>query len=119
MANRLKFALALAAGALLSGCVSVENRCGVTPPSAVFSKVRGTIGVPKGPVPVGNLKSGQTHSAVHLHDWAITGLSAGLIDMALQSAIANSGLTKVYYTDYEQVSYLGFVTTFNITVYGE
>lgn len=118
MANKLGVALALAAGALLTGCVSVQNRAGITPPSALCSNVRGTVGVPKGPVPVG-VKSAKTGCTVHLREWLFTGLSAGMVDMAIQSAVRNSGLKKVYYADYEQVSYLGFVSVFNITVYGE
>ena len=119
MANKLTVALALVAVMLLAGCVSVKNQNGLTPPSALCSVVTGTIGVSKGPVPVGNLKSARTHASVHLHEWVFSGASAGLIDMALQNAVANSGLKKVYYADYEQVSYLGFVTVFNVTAYGE
>ena len=119
MANKFVAALALVAGALLAGCVSVENRNGITPPSALCSNVRGTIGTPKGPVAVGDLKSARTGATVHLREWVFTGVSAGLVDMAVQSAVEKSGLKKVSYVDYEQVSYLGFVSVFNITVYGE
>lgn len=119
MANSLTVAFAIVAGALAAGCVSVGNRNGLTPPSALCSSFRGTVGVPKGAVPVGGLKSARTNAAVHLHEWAVTGASAGLIDMALQNALSNGELKKVYYADYEQVSILGFVTIFNLTAYGE
>ncbi len=111
--------IVLVAGALLAGCVSVENHNGLNPPSALCSVVTGTIGVPKEPVPVGNLKSARTDATVHLHEWVFTGASAGLIDMALQNAVSRGDLKKVYYADYEQVSYFGFVTVFNVTAYGE
>ena len=119
MANKRTVAVALAAGALLAGCVSVENQNGLTPPSALCSKVKGTIGVPKDPVPVGGLKTARTSASLHLHEWVFSGASAGLIDMALQNALSNGELKKVYYADYEQVSILGFVTVFNVTAYGE
>lgn len=119
MANRPLAAVALIAGALLAGCVSVQNRDGLNPPAALCSKIRGTIGMPKGTLPVENLKSARTNGTVHLREWVFTGISAGMIDMTLKNAIADSGLKKVYYADYEQVSYLGFVTVFNVTVYGE
>ena len=119
MANKRAVAFALAVVALLTGCVSVKNQNGLTPPSALCSKVKGTIGVPKDPVPVGGLKTARTSASLHLHEWVFSGASAGLIDMALQNALSNGELKKVYYADYEQVSILGFVTVFNVTAYGE
>lgn len=119
MANKSTVALVLAVGALLTGCVSVKNQNGLTPPSALCSTIKGTIGVPKGSVPVGNLKTAQTSASLHLHEWVFSGASAGLIDMALRNALSNGELKKVYYADYEQTSILGFVTVFNVTAYGE
>ena len=119
MANKLATALTLIAGTILAGCVSVDNRDGLNPPVALCSNIRGTIGVPKGAVPVAGLKSARTDATVHFKEWIFTGLSAGMVDMTLQNALANSGLKKVYYADYEQTSYLGFVTVFNVTAYGE
>lgn len=119
MANKRAVAFALAVGALLAGCVSVDNRNGLTPLSALCSKVKGTIGVPRESVPVGDLKTARTSSSLHFREWVFTGASAGLVDMALQNALSNGELKKVYYADYEQVSILGFVTVFNVTAYGE
>lgn len=119
MANKLATAIVLAVGVMLTGCVSVKNQNGLTPPSALCSKVRGTIGVPKGSVPVGDLKSARTGASLHLHEWVFSGASAGLIDMSLRNALSNGELKKVYYADYEQMSILGFVTVFNVTAYGE
>lgn len=119
MANKLTAALTLIAGAILAGCVSVDNRDGLNPPVALCSNLRGTIGVPKEPIPFADLKSARTDATVHLKEWIFTGLSAGMVDMTLKNAVANSGLKKVYYADYEQTSYLGFVTVFNVVVYGE
>ena len=111
--------MTLIAGAILAGCVSVDNRDGLNPPVALCSNIRGTIGVPKGSVPVAGPKVARTDATIHFKEWIFTGLSAGIIDMALENAVANSGLKKVYYADYEQTSYLGFVTVFNIVAYGE
>ena len=119
MANKLAVVIALAAGAMLTGCVSVKNQNGLTPPAALCSKIKGTIGVPKGSVPVGNLKSARTSASLHLHEWVFSGASAGLIDMSLRNVLSNGELKKIYYADYEQVSILGFVTVFNVTAYGE
>ena len=119
MANKLAVACALVVGALLTGCVSVKTQNGFTLPSALCSNIKGTIGVPKDPVPVGNLKTARTSASLHLHEWVFSGASAGLIDMALQNALSNCELKKVHYADYEQASILGFVTVFNVTAYGE
>ena len=48
-----------------------------------------------------------------------TGLSTDICDMALRGAIANGELKKVYFADYEQKTFLGFVTVFTVTAYGE
>lgn len=103
----------------LAGCVSVRNGDGLTPPSALCSKIKGTIGIPRESVPTVGLRSGCTDGTVHVKEWIFTGISAGMVNMALQDAVKNGVLKKVYYADYEQVSYLGFVTVFNITAYGE
>lgn len=105
--------------ALLCGCVSVDNRNGLRPPSALCSHIKGTVSVPREPVLVGGLKTGHTDVAVHLKEWVFTGASAGLVDMALAKAVENGELRKVHYADYEQTSILGFVTVFNLTAYGE
>lgn len=119
MANKLAVACALAMGALLTGCVSVKNQNGLTPPLGLCSRIRGTIGVPRSSVPVGDSKIARTSSSLHFREWVFSGVSAGLIDMALQNALSNGELKKVYYCDYEQISILGFVTVFNVTAYGE
>lgn len=113
MANKLAVAVALVAGGLLSGCVSVDNRGGLNMPPAFCSNIKGTVGVPKGPVSVYGAKTARTSASVHLHEWVFSGVSAGLIDMTLQNALSNGELRKVYYADYEQVSLFGFVTVFN------
>lgn len=119
MANKWAVAVALVAEALLSGCVSVDNRNGLNMPPAFCSNVKGTVGVPKGPISVDGLKTARTSASVHLHEWVFSGASAGLIDMALQNALSNGELKKLYYADYEQISLFGFVTVFNLTAYGE
>lgn len=110
---------AVLSAAPLAGCVSVVNGSGLTPPSALVSVVRGTVGVPREPVCVAGLKSGRTDGTIHLKEWVFTGLSAGGVDMAIREAAEKGGLRKVYYADFEQTSYLGFVSVFNIVAYGE
>lgn len=118
MARRLSKAFFIGI-CLLTGCVSVKNGNGLVPPSALCSKLKCTVGVPKEPVPVAGLKSFRTDASVHVQEWIFSGASAGMLDMSIQAAIDKSGFRKVYYTDYEQISYLGFVTMFNLVVYGE
>ena len=48
-----------------------------------------------------------------------TGISADVCDMALREAIEDGNLKKVYFADYEQQTFLGFVTFFSVTAYGE
>ena len=40
-------------------------------------------------------------------------------DCSIAAAAADGELKKLYYADYEQISFLGFVTVFNLTAYGE
>ena len=54
-----------------------------------------------------------------MQEWVYSGISADVCDMALREAIANGGLKKVYFADYEQQTFLGFVTVFTVTAYGE
>ena len=46
-------------------------------------------------------------------------LSADICDMALREAVEDGKLQKVYFADYEQHTFLGFVTLFKVTAYGE
>ncbi len=50
---------------------------------------------------------------------SVTGLSADVCNMALRDAIEDGKLEKVYFADYEQQTFLGFVTLFKVTAYGE
>ena len=111
--------LPVAVLALAAGCVSVKNDAGLRPPSALCSNLRATVGCPKGPVACPSPKQGQAHSSVHVKEWVFTGISADVVDLALQEAVRNGQLKKVAYADYEQFSILGFVTFFKLTAYGE
>jgi len=120
MANNVPFRVAeFGAIALLVGCVSVHNKSGLTPPLALCSHIRATVGVPDKPVTVAKLKNGKIDGAVHIKEWVFSGVSAGLLDMMMAEAAKNGGLKKIYYADYEQTSYLGFVTIFDLVAYGE
>ena len=46
-------------------------------------------------------------------------LPADVCDMALREAIEDGYLKKVYFADYEQHTFLGFVSFFEVTAYGE
>ena len=118
MASKLIAICALASGIFLQGCVSVVNRNGLKPPAALCSWITGTVGVPRGPIQVGQQKSGRSSGSVHLQEWIFSGASASILDLALKQAAANGGLKSVQYADYEQLSILGFVTVFHLTAYG-
>lgn len=121
MANSFQTAAcALLCALTLSGCVCVYNHDGLQPPSAFCSHLSGTVGVPKCPLPIGEIrKSGKTGTSVIVKEWIFSGASVDVLDMTLRRAIENGGLKKVYYADYDQTSYLGFVTLFSVTAYGE
>jgi len=120
MANRRHIPLLAAwTVALLSGCVSIGNRNGINPPSALCAHVRGSVGIPRGPVSVGGPKRGESGSAVHVKEWFFSGASANVTDMALKAAAESGGIRRIDYADYELTSYLGFVTVFNLVAYGE
>jgi len=91
------------------------------PPPALCAHFKATVGCPRESIPSGTSapKTGHTNGSVLVKEWIWSGLSADVIDMAVQSAAQNGGLKKVYYADYEQTSYLGFVTVFNVVAYGE
>ena len=109
-------AIALAA---MAGCVSVKGEKTLVPPSGLFSHFRAPLAANVAPVPCTNLKVGKGDISVYVKDWVYSGIGADVCNMALQNAIQNGGLKKVYFADYEQTSYLGFVTLFTVTAYGE
>jgi len=57
--------------------------------------------------------------SVYVKEWVYSGVSANVCNMAMRDAIENGNLKKVYFADYEQHSFLGFVTLFTVTAYGE
>ena len=111
----------LAVAALLGacGCVSVKGEKTLVPPTGLYAHFRAPLSVNRESVPCDNLKSGTGSRAVYLKEWVYTGLSADICDMALREAIEDGKLTKVYFADYEQETFLGFVTLFKVTAYGE
>lgn len=111
--------LPVAVLASAAGCVSVKNAAGLQPPAALCSNLRATVGCPKGPIGCPCPKQGSTDATVQLKEWVFTGISADIVNMALQEAVRDGKLKKVAYADYDQVSYLGFVTLFRLTAYGE
>ena len=120
MASNARFALAAAAALLAAcGCVSVKGEKTLVPPTGLYAHFRAPITVNREPVPCENLKSGTGSSAVYLKEWVYTGLSADICDMALREAVEDGKLKKVYFADYEQQTFLGFVTLFKVTAYGE
>ena len=120
MASDAKFALAAAAALLAAcGCVSVKGDRTLVPPTGLYAHFRAPLSVNRETVPCDNLKSGTGSRAVYLKEWVYSGLSADVCDMALRDAIEDGGLKKVYFADYEQQTFLGFVTLFKVTAYGE
>ena len=120
MASNVKFAWGAAAALLVAcGCVSVKGDKTLVPPTGLYAHFRAPLSVNRESVPCDNLKSGTGSRAVYLKEWVYTGLSAEVCDMALREAIEDGKLTKVYFADYEQQTFLGFVTLFKVTAYGE
>ena len=111
----------LAVAALLGacGCVSVKGDKTLVPPTGLYAHFRAPLAVSRESVPCANLKSGTGSKAVYVKEWVYTGLSAEVCNMALRDAIEDGKLTKVYFADYEQQTFLGFVTLFKVTAYGE
>lgn len=102
----------------LGGCVSVRNDSSLVPPTALCTNFRAPITMPQGSVDLVGLKVGESGGAWHLKEWVFSGVSAGSCDMLLKEAAENGGISEILFADYEQVSYLGFVTSFKVTVYG-
>ena len=120
MASNMKCAW-VAVAALLGacGCVSVKGDKTLVPPTGLYAHFRAPLSVNREAVPCDNLKSGTGSRAVYLKDWVYSGLSADICDMALREAIEDGQLKKVYFADYERETFLGFVTLFKVTAYGE
>ena len=120
MASDLKIAMfALEALLAASGCVSVKGDRTIVPPSGFYAHFRAPLTVNREPVPCEDLKSGTSSGSVYLKEWVYSGISADVCDMALREAMENGGLKKVYFADYEQQTFLGFVTVFKVTAYGK
>ena len=120
MANNAGAAIAALVALLATcGCVSVKGDRTLVPPSGLYAHFRAPLSVNRVPVPCDNLKSGTGSSSVYLKEWVYTGISADICNMALRDAIEDGNLKKVYFADYEQHTFLGFVTLFKVTAYGE
>ena len=120
MVSDLRIALsALAALFAACGCVSVRGDRTLVPPSGLYAHFRAPLTVSREPVPCEGLKSGTSSGSLYLQEWVYSGISADVCDMALREAIANGGLKKVHFADYEQQTFLGFVTVFTVTAHGE
>ena len=94
---------------LAAGCVSVRGEKTLVPPTGLYAHFRAPLAANVGPVPCENLKQGKGARAVYVQDWLYTGLSADVCDMALREAIDDGKLTKVYFADYEQQTFLGSI----------
>lgn len=106
--------------ALCSGCVSVASKRTVVPPPGAFADFSAPLTPITEPVPCENLKSGTATENLYVWAWPVGGiLSVSVCDMALQRAVENGGLEKVYFADYHQDSFLGLFTKFTVTAYGE
>ena len=119
MASKLKFALSAVALLIACGCVSVKGDKTLVPPTGLYAHFRAPLAVNRESVPCDNLKCGTGSSSVYVKEWVYTGISADVCNMALRDAIEDGNLKKVYFADYEQHTFLGFVTLFKVTAYGE
>ena len=107
--------------ALCCGCVSVSSKETVVPPSGLFADFSAPLTPITEPVPCENLKTGTATENLYFWAWPLVYVpfDATFCEMALQTAIENGGLTKVYFADYHQNSFFGLLTEFTVTVYGE
>ena len=117
---RRSLLLAPLLAALCCGCVSVASQRTVVPPPGAFADFSAPLTPIAEPVPCTDLKVGTASENLYVWAWPLAGvLDASFCDMALQRAMENGGLTKVYFADYHQNSFLGLVTKFTVTAYGE
>ena len=120
MVNELKIVpAALLALLAVCGCVSVKGDRTLVPPSGLYAHFRAPLFVNRAAVPCDGLKSGTSSASVYIKEWVYSGISAEVCDMTLRDAVANGGLKKVYFADYEQRTFFGFVTVFTVTAHGE
>lgn len=105
---------------LCCGCVSVSSTETVVPPPGLFADFSAPLTPITEPIPCADLKTGTATKNLYVWAWPLLPfLNASFCDMALQDAIENGGLTKVYFADYHQDSFFGLVTRFTVTAYGE
>lgn len=104
---------------VLCGCVSVSNSSTVVPPPGLVAVIHAPLTSVNGPLPCKGLKKGTCEEVFYIHDYILTGLTATVGDNTIKSAMDSGGLKKLYYADYKLVSYLGFITTLEVTAYGE
>lgn len=105
---------------LCCGCVSVSSKETVVPPPGLFADFSAPLTPITEPITLRTLKKGTATENLYVWAWPILPvLNASFCDMALQKAIANGGLNKVYFADYHQDSFFGLVTKFTVTAYGE
>ena len=106
---------------LCCGCVSVSSKESLVPPPGLFADFSAPLTPIVEPVPCTNLKRGTASQNLYVWAWPLIffPFNAYFGDMALQNAIEDGGLTKVYFADYHQDSFFGLVTRFTVTAYGE
>lgn len=108
----------LALASALAGCVGVQSETTLVPPPALCSHFRAPITMPHTTVDLVGLKVGESGGAWYFKEWFFSGLSGGDCDMLLKEAAEKGGIKEILFADYEQTSYLGFLTRFKVTAYG-
>ena len=101
------------------GCVSVKNDRAIVPPPAVISFIKAPLTVPSTSVSCENMKRGEAADSIYVWEYLYTGITVSAWSSTLEKAMRNGGLTKLHYADYTMESYLGYVTIFSVTAYGE
>lgn len=105
---------------LCCGCVSVSSKETVVPPPGLFADFSAPLTPITEPIAMTTLKTGKATENLYVWAWPLWGIfNASFCDMALQKAIENGGLKKVYFADYHQDSFFGLITRFTVTAYGE
>lgn len=114
-----RFLACIAIAISFCGCVSVKNDRSIVPPPAFISFVKAPLTVPSEPVSCGSLKRGEAADSIYVWEYLYTRITVTVWNSTLEKAMRNGGLTKLHYADYTMESYLGYVTIFTVTAYGE
>ncbi len=111
--------LAVIGAAVMSGGCSYYSTPVVPPKGLIYTHVKHPITADYNGNPTGSaVKSHRSKKIIYIHDWLLTGFSAGLDDAKVSSIAREGGISEVSYAEVEVTEILGFYAEFDVTVYG-